>query len=85
MRPWMRPNAKMQAVHELWGTDKGAGWDTHRGRAGLEPLTLSRSRQPPLCRAGAAPVRPFGPESAIPLDAERSFLPRFAAPCLIYM
>ena len=26
-------------------------------------------------------MRPFGPESAIPLDAERSFLPRFAAPC----
>ena len=76
----MRPNAEMQAVHGLWGTGEGAGWDTHRGRAGLDPYPQSRSRQPPLYHAGAAPVRPFGPESAIPLRPKRSFLPRFAAP-----
>ena len=76
----MRPNAEMWAVHGLWGTGEGAGWDTHHGRAGLEPNSQSRSRQPPLCRAGAAAVRPFGPESAIPAKANRTFYPRFEAP-----
>ena len=60
--PWMRPNAEMWAVHGLWGTGEGAGWDTHHGRAGLGPYPQSGSHQPPLCRAGAASVRPFGPK-----------------------
>ena len=79
--PWMRPNAEMQAVHGLWGTGEGAGWDTHRGRAGLDPYPQSRSHQPfssaalwPLPCAHLAQNPPSR-------EAGRTFTPRFEAPC----